>query len=135
MCFHIDVNARKWTKRIVWKVVKAKRNRVGNLVFGSPQQQNSVPYKIGGVRKIGRNAKTTRDGGHQTHAGIYVLRTLAAAKAYAREWSLRGHGFRVVKLKVEPEDFLYASIGVGRHQNAATYRKVLVTPVVHKLPY
>lgn len=139
MCFTIDTKAKSWTKRYVWKVVRAARKRSGDLKFTSPQSHSTVEYKIGKGRQIKSGAQTTNSTygsvipGGNTRAGIYVARTFADAVAYANDWRLRGHRYRIIKLAVDPKDFLFASAG-GRHMGAGTYRKVKVLNVVHKAP-
>lgn len=132
MCFEISKGERPWTKRYVWKVVRVRRNYRGKLTFWSPQR-SGIEYKIGVKHRIRKNA-VTNDSIH-TSEGLYVCRTFAAAKAYATEWRLLGRPFRIVKLSVDPKDFLFAGpTAHGRHQLSATYRAVRVLDVVRKAP-
>lgn len=132
MCFEIDRIAKNWKKRIVWKIVRARKNRAGRLVFTSPQQSfQALEYRQGKSKSI-RVGKCTHNDLGKTRAGIYVCKTLAAAREYAKEWSLYGYSFRAIKLTVDPKDFLFSSAGC-RHRQCATYRKVFVTDVAFKL--
>lgn len=132
MCFDISKGAKPWTKRYVWKVVRARRNTRGRLTLHSPQRAG-IEYKIGVKHRIPKDAVTTDS--HRTIAGLYVLRTFAAAAWYAHEWCLTGSAYRIVKLEVEPKDFLFAGpVSYGRHKSAATYRAVRVLNVMRKAP-
>src|SRR5277367_1284172 len=108
MCFEIDKAARPWTKNYVWKVVLRRTNARGRVTFTSPQY-GGIEYKIGATRQIKRDDRITNIAKNRTVAGIYVLRTVQAAREYLTEWGFRRSQYRIIKLAVDPKDFLFAS--------------------------
>jgi len=128
MCFHIQVDAKPWTKRIVYKVLEGKsRNKVK---FESPFQQKE--YRLGRTERVEENAvfsgQFTRSG--RANAGLYVYGTLKEAIADAKrngpfEWN---DTTVVVACKVSPRDFLYTD---GSTQ--ATYRAITPMKIVFRV--
>jgi len=111
MCFRISERARPWKQRYVWKVLELKKGGV----LGGPYYAG-LEWQPGMVKAKGNEWWSSRDvvSGVARH-GIYVFKTEAEARREQRRWDC----VVIVKLRVDPKDFLYTD---GKAQ--ATYKKV-----------
>jgi hypothetical protein len=138
MCFRIGSDKKPWTNTKVYKVVTVKRLRSGRIAFISPQASSSkiIEYKEGVRHHINPYAGT-RDLGYTpcSLAGIYVTRTLAAARRYQKaKHFTHFHGAAIIELEVDPKDFLHQSDGIEpNYLETATYRAVRPTGKVYKV--
>ena len=122
MCFKIDDSAPRWRQRMVYKIVKRRRG------YGTPPHRcySSVVYRKGERITIKRaNKRPTRDDQNRSVNGIYVLGSLAAARAYAfyNCYHSSERCWAIIQLEVDPRSFLHQSVVVNGYR-MATYRSV-----------
>ena len=136
MCFDIGRDLKPWTNTVVYKVVRTRKLRSGRRVFKSPQKTSySIDYDVGVKHHIIPGATTYNDYGYkkESRAGIYVLKSLKAARQYAKEAGLNVFEYKlaVIQLRVDPSDFLHRSDGTEpEYRSTATYRAVRRTDQV-----
>jgi hypothetical protein len=139
MCFRINRNAKPWKQTIVFKVVK--KTASGRLVspdrYGSAGKQyvtgrraHIKPYQ----EILSEDSWDKNDDGtpvQKTSAGIYVNKSLTAARRYAK---MHGHNgsHKVIEMTVDPADFLYSAMPDHRdYKGSATYRAATPNGVVY----
>ena len=116
MCFTIDRTATPWPETTVYKVVTRGTRE-------SPQQFPKCKVYTRGAVRIARGETSYRG---QTKAGIYVCLTLEVAERYLRNNFYVLRDYMIIKLRVNPKDFLFAAQNDGAYSGCATYRRVKV---------
>ncbi len=116
MCFRIDHGAKRPKRRKAYKIVHITR---GGLVVSHIHNKHWQCNKTHSIRK---NACIHMQG--SAHEGIYVYCSLAAAKDTFRYGNISDSV--IMKVEVDPADWLYSSYDNGWCSGVATYRKVYV---------
>jgi hypothetical protein len=118
MCFKIDYNARRWKVRTVYKSVSTDSQGMHS------SRNTDFRYEIGqAVRRSMVDAATSKWG--HTKSGIYVCKTLKAARRYARIMFIGGV---IIQVAVNQKDLLFVSDPRDDkdYRDCATYDKVKV---------
>jgi hypothetical protein len=98
MCFKIDYEASPWRVKTAYKVMSTDSKGMHSA------RDVTFRYEIGlTVRRGGKYEPTSKYG--RTMSGIYVCKTLKAARRYARF----GPGAIIIQVAVNPQDLLFVS--------------------------
>jgi hypothetical protein len=135
MCFKIDRRIKAWPETTVFKLVKRTKYPHRHV---SSHHWAQATYIANQPVGIDPSSAATQYAG-RTSAGIYVCRTLEAARAYAAQFSKRmvKSAYCIVECKVRPEDFLHAAHNrklkgaTWNYAGCATYRRVTPTTRRH----
>ena len=120
MCFKIDYEASPWRVKTAYKVVSIDSKGMRSI------RDNKFRYEIGLiVRRGGKYEPTSKYG--QTKSGIYVCKTLKAARRYAKIMFIPDRAI-IIQVAVDPQDLLFVSDQRDDkyYRDCATYDKVNV---------
>jgi hypothetical protein len=121
MCFKIDYEASPWRVKTAYKVVSIDSKGMRSF------RNNKFRYEIGQIVRRSYVYKLTSQFGH-TFSGIYVCKTLKAARRYAKIMCDCRGTITIIQVAVDPQDLLFVSDQRDDkdYLDCATYDKVKV---------